>query len=140
MPAFVITPRSLGELSAIRYRFATARRGDGDDLLVVTFAGAYGVGSSGNGDALFMRAVIGLALRAFAPAGVVLDLRELDYRWGDMMASVLNDAIVGGVAPAVVVSDACRKALTSLVTDELGEDPGDRLFDGLDDALHAVHR
>lgn len=137
-PPFVITPRGL---SALDHRFATARRSDSaarDELLIITFAGTYGVGSAGNGDALFMRAVIGLGLRAFRPAGVVLDLRELDYRWGDMMASVLNDAIIRGVTPAVVVSGGCRTAMTSLVTDELGEDPGTWLFGSLDDALRAT--
>lgn len=106
-----------------------------DDPLVVTFTGVYGVGSAGNSDAAFMRAVIARGLQATTPAAVVLDLRELDYRWGDMMASVLNDAVVGRVNPAVVVSDRCRAALTTLVADELGEDPATWLFDDLDDAV-----
>ncbi|GAB7044580.1 MULTISPECIES: hypothetical protein [Catenuloplanes] len=140
---FVTTPRTLGELSALRYRFATARRGDAeawmrDELLLVSFAGTYGTGSAGNGDAAFMRAVLALARRAFAPAGVVLDLRDVEYHWGDMMASVLNDAVLGGVSPAVVVSGTCRPAMTGLVEAELGEDPAAWLFDGVDDALRAV--
>ncbi|MEU8238284.1 hypothetical protein AB0C07_08570 [Actinoplanes missouriensis] len=143
MPSFVTTPRSLGELSTIEYGFATARRGDAepwarDDLLLVTFAGVYGVGSAGNSDAAFMQGVVVLGLRAFTPAGVVLDLREVDYRWGDMMGAVLNAAIVRGVAPGVVVSGMCRPALTSLVGAELGEDPDAWLFDDPDDALNAV--
>ncbi|MFC4068309.1 hypothetical protein [Actinoplanes subglobosus] len=118
----------------IRYRFATVRRGDAD-LLVVAFSGTY---DESDGDGVFMRAVLASARRAHTPAGVVLDLRDLDYRSGDMMASVLDDAVVHGVNPAVVVSDSCRKALTSLVTSELGEDPGAWLFGSVDDALRAV--
>ncbi|GAB7045532.1 hypothetical protein [Catenuloplanes indicus] len=139
-PPFVITPRALSDLSAVQYRFATVRRAAHarDDLLIVTFTGSYGVGSAGNGDAAAMRAVIALGRRAFTPAGVVLDLRGLTYEWGDMMADVLNDAIVARVNPAVVVSDACRKAMTSLVASELGEDPAAWLFGTPDDALRAV--
>lgn len=140
---FVTTPRALSDLSAVQYHLATARRGDAepstrDDLLVITFTGTYGAGSAGNGDAVFMRAVIALARRAFTPAGVVLDLRELDYRWGDLMADVCNDAVVHRVNPAVVVSGSCRTAMTSLVSTELGEDPAGWLFDSLDAALRAV--
>jgi hypothetical protein len=140
VPSYVTTPRNLSDLSALRYRFATARSEASarDDLLVVTFVGTYGMGSAGNGDAVFMRAVLALALRAFAPAGVVLDLRDLDYRWGDMMGAVLNDATIRNVPPSVVISDLCRKAMTSLVTTELGEDPADWLFGSPGDAIHAV--
>ncbi|MEU4155181.1 hypothetical protein [Actinoplanes sp. NPDC026670] len=105
---------------------------------MVTFTGTYGMGSAGNSDAVFMRAVLALALRAFAPVGVVLDLRELDYRWGDMMGAVLNDATIRDVTPAVVISEACRKAMTSLITDELGEEPVEWLFDSPEDAFFAV--
>ncbi|BEL04544.1 hypothetical protein Q0Z83_027350 [Actinoplanes sichuanensis] len=138
MSSFVVSARCLSELSALQCRFATARRSDAstrDELLLVAFTGTYGAGS---GDAVFMRAVLALAVRAFAPAGVVLDLRELDYRSGDMMATVLNDVIVRGVDPAVVVSDTCRRAMTTLVAMEMGEDPAEWLFDSPDEALQAV--
>lgn len=129
---YVIAPMSRS--LTIRYRFATVRRGDAD-LLVVAFAGTY---DESDGDGVFMRAVLASARRAHTPAGVVLDLRDLDYRSGDMMASVLDDAVVHGVNPAVVVSGSCRKAVTSLVTSVLGEDPGAWLFGSVDDALGAV--
>lgn len=70
-------------------------------------------------------------LNSERPAGLILDLRELEYWWGDQMAQTL--ALVHVDAPAakvvVIVSDSNRQGMTSLVRDELFCDPSRWLVD-----------
>jgi hypothetical protein len=155
--------RSLADLSRITAGFATVPLPGSphDHVLIVRFAGEYGVGSAGNGDAAFMSAMVAAGLDAWPPAGVVLDLRELSYEWGDMMSQVLGRTLFEKAAPPemiaqpgprvsasamasrpiptrVVVSDHCREALTSLVRDEMQDEPERWLFDTLENAVAAV--
>lgn len=142
--SYVVTPTDLGELSDIRYTFAIARSAAAEpsardnEFLIIRFVGEYGGGSAGNSDATLMRAAVHLGRQAFDPTGIVLDLRDLDYYWGDMIADVLNEAIVDNVRPSVVVSDSCRDGMTSLISVELFSDPADWLFDSQEQALRAV--
>ena len=72
----------LRELSAIR----VAYRGDVGAvprILIVQFSGQYGTGSEGNDDAAFMSGALAAGVATWRPQGVVLDLRELQYEWGD---------------------------------------------------------
>lgn len=72
------------------------------------------------------------------PAGLILDLRELKYSWGDEMARTLSlpSTWYGGDFPVVVVtSDLNRAGLTSLVRDEMFSDPNEWLADSEDEAV-----
>lgn len=123
-------PVTLASLSSITHRLALTEHG-GHRLLVAAFAGEYRPGSSGSPDARLMTAVIAGALVAWPVDGVVLDLRELSYEWGDGMLSVFHPPERTSVplSWAVVASPRSSPALHSL----LGGD--DILFDDLDAAV-----
>lgn len=136
--------RQLGELSSIQCRFYTCDSPtlDYGEILVVRFEGTCGYGSGSNGDCVYMAAMTQAGLTAFEPLALVLDMRGLSYEWGDMMGHVLaagSDQYVDAPFPtAVVVSDRCREGLTSLVQDEMDEEPEEWLFESLELACQAV--
>lgn len=135
---------------------------DGDDFLLVAFKGTY----SGGRDARYMSAMVAAALQTWTVPGVVLDLRELTYEWGDEMTSPLivsggRGALSQGersllatfnssweistlrpepvaVPTVVIVSEFCRAGLTSLVRDEMKEDPARWLFDTPERAVAGI--
>jgi hypothetical protein len=83
-----------------------------------------------------MPAVINAALSLWQPGGVVLDLRQLHYEWGDWMT---NSLVAADPQPTtVVVSDRNREGLTTLVSGEMFVQPGDWLYETLDDAVAAI--
>jgi hypothetical protein len=83
-----------------------------------------------------MPAVIHAAVSHWSPRVVVLDLRELEYQWGDWMTQTLIAA--EPLPTAVVISDRNRTGLTSLVSHEMFYHPPDWLYETLEDALAAV--
>jgi hypothetical protein len=102
----------------------------------VQYIGTYPIGSAGNDDAQFMSAMARAGLVAFAPAGVIHDLSQLTYEWGDrleMLFSIGLDAPTKGTElveylfgkqpkaeqPAVVIGASCEEAVRTLL---LGED------------------
>ena len=84
-----------------------------------------------------MRAMIAAGVAAWSPDAIVLDLRGLIYAWGANMAEVLT---CGGHPAVVVVSDLNREGLASLVEQEMFEQPGDWLFESVEEAVSAVDR
>jgi hypothetical protein len=96
------------------------------EVLVVQFAGTYGVGSDGNQDAQYMRAMVVAAIEFVEPSGLIFDLTELRYEWGDRMHWVLHSGhrhyINGDLPYAVVVSPLCEQAISSLFLEEMEED------------------
>jgi hypothetical protein len=102
------------ELSCLQYRIFSYDLGGKHrpTALVLRFAGVYGVGSAGNGDAEFMRVITRAALEAWHCHAVVFDLRELAYDWGDAIWRVFGRGIrssgVEDLPCALVVSDLCR--------------------------------
>jgi hypothetical protein len=127
---------TLASLSSLTYHLALTERGD-QRLLVAAFAGEYRPGSRGTPDATFMTAILAGALVAWEVDGVVLDLRELSYVWGDGLLSVFRPP-ERGLVPlswAVAASARCAPGLRSL----FGRD--DLIFDELDTAIeHAAQR
>jgi hypothetical protein len=131
---------SFRELSEIEYNLYLAERPSSyQEIMLVRFTGVSGIGSRGTDDAVFMRTVLVAALDAWSPFGLVLDLSHLDYRWGDDMTGVLcggdQYCAVSRLPTTVIVSNQCRTGLTSLVAQEMGEDPAHWLFDDLESAL-----
>lgn len=109
------------------------------DVLVVQFSGTSGFGCANNSDAIYMDAMIRAGITAFDSVGVILDLREMAYEWGDMMlcpfAAGSRYYVDSDLPIVAVISEKNRKGLTSLMTDEAGVDPTTVLFVTMDEAL-----
>lgn len=110
---------ALSDLGAITHTLALVES-EGQTIVVVSFAGVYRDGSAGAPDARLMRAVVAGAVTATDADGVVLDLRELTYRWGNNLLDIFIPVAPGGfrsLSYAVVVSDSCEPAVRSLLAD-----------------------
>ena len=85
------------------------------DIKVVTikFIGEYRLGSKGNPDAKFMYSTIEFAKSYFKPSGIILDLRELKYEWGDELEKTFWAGKY--IAIAVLISDLNKKSIGTLV-------------------------
>jgi hypothetical protein len=120
-------------------------------LLVVTIDGK--ADNHENETYSLAAAIIIAGLEAWEPFALVLDLRGLDYSWGDAMSSVLGTAsrwyephypiraaFGGDKTPkefpmAVVTSDLNREGLESLVRDYMNRDPAPLLYQSFDAAV-----
>lgn len=106
--------------------------------LMVRFAGHYGIGSAGNGDAECMRGLVDLACGLWPHASLVIDLRELHYTWGDEIDKAFRHP--DKRPTALLVGPHCEAALATLLD---GENPHSTrwatdfhwVFNQLDDAL-----
>ena len=108
-------------------------------VLVMGCSGAYGVGSAGNPDATFLMAMGKAGIEAFGPHGMILDLSELTYEWGDMLEAVFG--IAGDKPMAVVVGEQCRVAIGTLCFGETSTTDACEeqwIFDSLSDAWNYV--
>jgi hypothetical protein len=110
----------LFKLSDIHFRITTLFEEDKSfRAVVVHFQGEYGHGSQGNGDGRFMAAVTHAALQALQADGLVLDLQELEYEWGDLIIRAIlagrNERDEWNTPTALVVSQRCEKGITSLL-------------------------
>jgi hypothetical protein len=104
------------------------------DVKVIEYSGTYREGSAGRDDALFMLATIAAAQAAWFTAGLVIDLRQLAYSWGDEMEWLTNSGGPAVRASVIVPGPACRAALGSL----LEEDFDKCCMDSFDEAVRAV--
>ena len=111
--------------------------------MAVAYSGHYPPGSSGNHEAQTMVAYLVYALVATEAVAVVLDLRNLEYTWGDAitrLALALRDD--GGFRPsAILAGGRTAEALQPL----LGRSwpfglAGTRLFDTMPEAVEHVVR
>jgi hypothetical protein len=110
-------------------------------ILVIEFKGKHGVGSEGNNDSLFMATIVKAALNVWYVDGLVLDLSELTYGWGNSIGEVLlaGKSVLGtGFPTAVIVSGSNRPALQSASPFYDAESQGGKqtkwLFDDLNSA------
>jgi len=137
-----VVERRFDELSSLRYQVYSAELKSGLDVLIVAFSGNYRQGAGGDGDATFMRANTRAALSAWPSFGLVLDFRELEYKFGDMMASVLScaeDQWVDAEFPVrIIVSDRCREGIQSLVEDELFQVASQWVSESVEQALSSI--
>jgi hypothetical protein len=119
-----LRPVTLDQLSALRHSVFVSESGDfgSPEFLVIRYEGVYRDGARGQGDALYLVAAAEAALKAWWAPCVILDLRELQYAWGDEMewiASIGWDRVTRCHAPlAIVVSEKCRTALKSLLEEQ----------------------
>ena len=85
-------------------------------LLVVAFSGKAGAGSEGNDQGKQMRDVLQHAFAEHGPSHVLLDLRGLNYSFGDWIGSPVLLALkqLGAGRVCVVAAGETEKALSSL--------------------------
>jgi hypothetical protein len=111
--------RRFDDLSQLRYQIFTCELGGEHSpiVLVLAFSGTYGDGTLGNGDADYMRVITQAALSLWDVHGVVFDLRELRYCWGNGIWAVFGRGLPSSGAEryprALVVSDLCRDGFST---------------------------
>ncbi len=107
------------DLSKVRYRIFTCDLGGKHHpvVLVLAFNGTYGEGTLGNGDADYMCVMTQAALSLWNVHGIVFDLRELRYCWGNGIWAVFGRGMPSSGAEhyprALVVSDLCRNGFST---------------------------
>ena len=78
------------------------------------------------------------------PDAVILDFTTLRYEWGDEMARILFACSIDPldsdlrIPVAVIISGLNREGITSLVLDEMDEEPCNWIYQSLDEAIAAI--
>ena len=136
--------RFLESTIRVRYFPGPAAKKPYLEILVITYSGIYPHGSAGNADAQFLYAMAKAAVAAFEPWGVIHDLTELSYEWGDMLEMVLTvgpdrelpptvESVFGsrsgsGRSPvAVVVGPDGEEAVRTLLLGERSREPIEKI-------------
>jgi hypothetical protein len=162
--AMSLESATFDERTPLKFQFSLSRAGNAT-VLVVEFSGRYRIGCQGGPDATFMRDVTLTAAHLWRPDGVVLDLTDFAYEWGDNLEEVLGvgwvrndpywppgpfDHIFRPAADepeppmpfAVGVGTKCRDAIATLLFGLETTRPAtdaEHLFDCLAAALEYVH-
>ncbi len=77
--------------------------------------GKYKFGSAGSSDAYHIRGMMAYAQERFFQRYWILDLSELDYKWGNEMDLVLGlDELEGIESIATIFGDSCIEAVATL--------------------------
>ena len=88
-------------------------------VVIVKFSGYYPPGSAGNDVSGAMRNSVGEAVKKHSPSGVVLDMSDLDYVWGDGILGIFLPLDKGGfkdfIASCVVAEGRTAQAFRSLL-------------------------
>lgn len=113
--------KKLEELSEIKYEVHMGRSIEVNylNIMILKFFGEYGFGSAGNSDAKYMRAMGEAVLEAWNPGGLILDLSDLSYEWGDQLEDVFY---IGSYKyrdkpfpVALIVGDKSEEAIRTLI-------------------------
>lgn len=92
------------------------------EFKIIKFIGSYRHGSAGADDELYIRAACEAAHAAWYSEANIIDFTDLEYHWGDEIERIFSFGYEGANQCqhplAVVVSEKCRKALQSLLTEE----------------------
>lgn len=119
-------------------------RTDSTDILVVSFSGVYPDGSLGNKHGFYIALQTMFGVHAFDPDCIILDFRNLEYRWGNTLLKVFQD--ISDVKDSgkneeepffpvlAVTSQKCEAAFLSLVTPS-GHPKPDWCFNNIDQAI-----
>lgn len=137
----------LEELSSIEYEVHIGNSNTVDylEIMILKFRGTYGFGSDGNSDAAYMSAIGKAVLEAWEPGGLVIDLSELTYEWGDRLEyvfSIGSDKYSDTPFPVSLIvgkksEEAIRKLLLGIDSNESIENTG-WVFRDLDHAWNYV--
>ena len=74
-----------------KYFMPESKSTDGTDVLILSVSGVYPDGSRGNEHAAYIAVMAIQGLQAFDPAAFILDLRDLEYRWGNSILGVFQE-------------------------------------------------
>lgn len=120
-----LTEHHLQEMSKVEVRYFTGPSSKKPylEILVIKYSGVYGFGSGGNADAIYMRAMAKAGIEAFEPWGVIHDLSELSYEWGDMLDQVFIGPNFEPSPRAIVVGSRCEEAIRTLLLGENSNEP-----------------
>lgn len=112
-----------------------------DGVLIVSFDGTYPPGSRGNEHGSYMAHMTIHGVAAFSPDCVLLDLRRLEYQWGNTLLLVfqeidrfMNEPNEAPFPIVVVTGDSSREAVLSL----FGGDGGDWHYTSLEAGVEAA--
>jgi hypothetical protein len=117
-----LTPHCFDDLSDIQYQIFTQTdaRTRRATVMILQFSGTFGGGSAGNDDGVVMRMITFAALSVWHADGVVFDLRELNYVWGDKIWEIFGCGIdpsgVEQLPYATVISDRCRQGFSTCMS------------------------
>ena len=123
---------------------------DGSPILVVSFTGSCPDGSAGSKHAAYVSYAAMCGLHAFSPWAIVLDFRNLDYRWGNSMYGVFQDIsrfmdadIDPGAPPFPIISVISDRSVgfTSLLLPSNDEQSNTLIHDintGIESAIRAA--
>lgn len=140
-----LQPVSFDEETDIRYEFQLETTGKNRFwyTLIVKFSGTYRPGSAGAPDAHFICGVTQTAIAMWRPAALILDLRELSYKWGDEMDLVLDAGSDHHIMRAIVGSEACLPAIGTLIHGIDSKQPAtdaESIFDNIEEAWEYIRK
>ncbi len=130
--------------SSIAHSFQLQR--EPRSILVARFEGVYRVGCKGAPDGRLIQGLTGAALIIWRPSGLILDLRQLSYVWGDEMEEVLGMRGEIKIPFAVVGSELCLPAIGTLIKQFSGfkelktATDAENVFEGIEEAFDYVGR
>jgi len=147
-----LTRRTFEEGSRVEVAFYTAelRLDPPRNVLVITFKSEENVKYK---DLVFMNAMKLAGAEIWHSAGIILDLRELRYLYGDWMdclfrspfpevsitlRKIFGEEPEGGFPIVAVVSELNSAGLISLVEKEMFKEPAKFLFNSVEEAAAAV--
>ena len=58
-------------------------------VLYLKVVGKYGYGSRGNGDGIYLFTQLAAYFYAYDPITIIVDLREMEYEWGDLLSKTI---------------------------------------------------
>jgi hypothetical protein len=82
------------------------------DLLIISFNGKYRDGSAGRPDAGLIKGLIKTGVLVFDPFSVLIDLRNLEYNWGDNLDLSFEET--EPKKAVVILGEKCRRAMSTL--------------------------
>jgi len=115
MISMKLVPVRVEEASGLRCEFQLETSGGNPYryTLIAKFIGEYREGAAGSPDAQFMIGMTNLAVGLWQPTGLVLDLSDLRYNWGDEMGLLLPPSVT--CKCAIVIGPPCARAIATLL-------------------------
>lgn len=135
--------RKFSDLSKLTYCIFTLERKMVHTVrvTVLQWNGVFGDGSRGNDDGVFMRVTTLAALSAWHANGVVFDLRNLHYQWGDKIWEMFGRGIdpsgVEDLPYATVVSEKCIPGFRTCMS--IIEPAFDTMEEAINDVVNRSH-
>lgn len=156
MATIDLKPCRLADLGNIQCDYQSGTLASGHLVLIVSLKGSFRSAPNDSGGYELASALVMTGLEAWQPWAAILDLRLVEYEWGDRMQNVVSapqrwsapvqpirNALTEQAAdfqfPSVLIASATnRKALETLLEDEMGRNPREVVFDEIDEALGAL--